>query len=244
MVTAQAYLGDVLEISQMSVGFSSTKVGGYGHLFLWLLTTGLSQSLLMWVSLPGPSNMVTDFYWHKKENNSQYIREKLPSLCQSNVRDKPLFLHSGWPRWVPSSAHIQRKGLTWGQEYQAAGFPGCVLWIPVEAREHLSVISQMSDPMMPYTCSKMAEGHLLLTQWHFLGKAEQTQKPGWDGLREKKNKCPWVLMWWGFPRALGLDSLSFPPAPGMEAWGFVILLLWNETEVGGGDMHGGDAGTK
>lgn len=42
---------------------------------------------------------------------------------------------------------------------------------------------------------QMAEGHLLLTQWHFLGKAEQTQKPGWDGLREKKNKCPWVLLW-------------------------------------------------
>lgn len=98
MVTAQVYLGDVLEISQMSVGFSSTKVDGYGHLFLWLLTTGLSQFLLMWVSLPGPSNMVTDFYQHKKENNSQYIREKLPSLRQSNFRDKPLFLHSSLPR--------------------------------------------------------------------------------------------------------------------------------------------------
>lgn len=222
----------------MSVGFSSTKVGGYGHLLLWLLTTGLSQFLLLWVSLPGPSNMVTNFYQHKTENN---IREKLASLCQSNFRDKPLFLHSAWPRWVPSSAHIQGEGIILGQEYQAAGFPGCVLWIPVEASEHLSVISQMSDLIMPYTCSKMAEGHLLFTQWHFLGKAEQSQKPGWDGQRQKKNKCPWVLLWWGFPQALGLNGLSFPPAPGMEAWGFIILLPWNETE--GGGMHGGDAGT-
>lgn len=71
----------------------------------------------------------------------------------------------------------------------------------------------------------MAEGCLLLIQWPFLGKAEQTQKLGWDGLREKKNKCPVGFIVVRIPSGIGFGWFELPHQHGgMEARGFVILL--------------------
>lgn len=217
----------------MSVGFSSTKVGGYGHLFLWLLTTGLSQFLLMWVSLPGPSNMVTDFHCHKKENNSRYVREKPASLWQSNFRDKPLFLRSAWPRWVPSSAHIQGEGIT---------VPGN--WVPwvcavnTCGSQWAPVCSQSDDrhndvTHMQQNGRRMFIAHIMALSGK--SRADTKARLGWPERKEKQvprgfycgedSLGHWVWMVWASPPAWrnGGPRLCYPVAlkwdrRGWHAW--------------------------
>lgn len=90
---------------------------------MWMLTTGLSQFLLMWVSLP--FNMVTDFHQHKKEiiGSMQERSQHLHGNYFSNT--SPLFCILFGQDEFPRSASIQG-----GKDNMRAQIPGSwVHWV-------------------------------------------------------------------------------------------------------------------